>query len=135
MRLMTAMLTDAAQVVAGKLFVLGGAFDTITAREFPALHRSLSLALVAEVGPADRNRQLDLTIRLLDEDGRELGVESKGTFRVGAPAALPAGASSLVPLVANFLGVRFPEPGGYVFVIEHDGDELDRVPFRLRSAA
>ncbi len=133
MRLTTAMLADAAQVSAGKLFVLGGGFDTITAGEFPALHRSLSLALVAEVGPADRNRQLDITIRLLNEDGGELGVESKGTFRVGSPAALPAGASSLVPLVANFLGIRFPDPGGYVFVIEHEGDELARVPFRLRT--
>ncbi|HSG79087.1 MAG TPA: hypothetical protein VLD62_05850, partial [Acidimicrobiia bacterium] len=101
MRLTTAMLADAAQVAGGKLFVMGGAFDTITAREFPALHRSLSLALVAEIGPADRNRELDIMIRLVDEDGKEIGVESKGTFRVGSPATLPAGASSLVPLVAN----------------------------------
>lgn len=135
MRLTTAMLADAAQVAGGKLFVMGGAFDTITAREFPALHRSLSLALVAEIGPADRNRELDIMIRLVDEDGKEIGVESKGTFRVGSPATLPAGASSLVPLVANFIGVRFPEPGGYVFLIEHDGEELARVAFRLQSPA
>lgn len=133
MRLTAAMLADGAQVAAGKLYVMGGAFDTITAKEFPAVHRTLSLALVAEVGPPDRNRELDLVIRLVDEDGHELGVESKGTFRVGAPATLPAGASSLVPLVANFMGIRFPEPGGYVFLIEHDGTELARVPFRVRA--
>jgi hypothetical protein len=134
MRLVAAMLADAAQVTAGKLFVLGGAFDTITARSFPALHRSLSVALVAEIGPGDRNRDLELAIRLLDEDGNELGVESKGKMRVGAPSALPAGATSLVPLVGAFGGIRFPNPGGYVFVIEHDGQELARIPFRVRGA-
>ena len=73
MRFTSAMLCDAAQVSAGKLFVMGGAFDTISSRSFPAVHRSLTLALVAEVGPADRNRDLGLVITLLTEDGEETG--------------------------------------------------------------
>lgn len=134
MRLTVAMLADSAQVAGGKLYVLGGAFDTVHARSFPALVRALSVVLVAEVEPADRNRDLLLAIRLLDEDGAALGVESKGAMRVGAPSSLPAGASSLVPLVASFLGVRFPRPGGYLFVVEHEGAELGRIPFRVREA-
>jgi hypothetical protein len=133
MRLTAAFLADAAQVTAGKLYVLGGAFDTITARTFPAVHRSLAVVLVAEIGPGDRNRDLPIRIELLDEDGGELGIESKGNLRVGAPSALPAGASSLVPLVSAFGSVRFPEPGGYVFRISHEDHELGRIPFRLRS--
>lgn len=134
MRLSSAFLADAAQVTAGKLYVLGGAFDTITARSFPAVHRALSLVLVAEVGPADRNRDLLLVIRLQDEDGRETGVESQGTLRVGAPLDLPPGGLSLVPMVSSFSNVRFAAPGGYVFVVAHEGREMVRVPFRLRSA-
>jgi hypothetical protein len=134
MRFTSAMLADAAQVSAGKLYVLGGAFDTISAKSFPAVHRSLTLALVAEVGPADRNRDLDLTIRLLNEDGGETGVQSEGKLRVGAPSSLPAGAMTLVPMASVFMNVRFPEPGGYVFIVEHEGRELTRVPFRLRQA-
>lgn len=134
MRFSSAMLADAAQVSAGKLNLLGGAFDTITARSFPAVHRSLTVVLVAEVGPADRGRDLNMTVRLLDEDGRPLGVESQGRLRVDAPAELPAGAMSLVPMVSAFANVRFPEPGGYVFVVEHEGREMTRVPFRLRLA-
>jgi hypothetical protein len=134
MRLTAAMLADAAQVSSGKLFVLGGAFDTIRARSFPAVHRSLSVVLVAEVGPGDRNRDLEITIRLYDEDGNDLDVKSQGKLRVGAPAGLPAGASSLIPMVSPFTNVRFPAEGGYVFIVEHEEAELARIPFRVRAA-
>lgn len=133
MRLTAAMLADAAQVTAGKLYVLGGAFDTITARSFPVVYRSLAVVLVAEVGPADRNRDLPLTITLFDEDGGDMGIKSQGNLRVGAPAEVPAGAATVVPLVGAFGNVRFPKPGGYVFVVEHEGQELARIPFRCRT--
>lgn len=134
MKLTATFLADAAQVTAGKLYVLGGAFDTITARSFPAVHRSIAVVLIAEVGPGDRNRDLPIRIQLLDEDGAEIGIESQGNLRVGAPSALPAGASSLVPLVSAFGNVRFPTPGGYVFQISHEDEEMGRIPFRIRKA-
>jgi len=133
MRLTAAMLADAAQVSGGKLFVMGGAFDTIGARTFPLIHRGLTVVLVAEIGPGDRNRDLEIAIRLLDEDGVEMGVESKGSMRVGTPSSLPAGATSLIPLAVPFVGLRFPEAGGYVFIIVHDDHELARIPFRVRE--
>ncbi|MFQ5948619.1 MAG: hypothetical protein ACE5KX_07155 [Acidimicrobiia bacterium] len=132
MRLTSMLLADAAQVTGGKLHMIGGAFDTVNAHTFPAVHASIAVVLVAEVGPQDRNRDLDVTVRLIDEDGNDIGVESRGKLRVGAPSALPAGAMSLVPMVSQFLNVRFPEPKGYAFVAEHDGEELGRVPFRVR---
>ncbi len=49
--LTTAMLADAAQVQGGKLFVLGGGFDTISAQSLPVVHRSLAVALVAVISP------------------------------------------------------------------------------------
>jgi hypothetical protein len=120
-------------VAAGKLYVLGGAFDTITARSFPVVYRSIAVVLVAEVGPADRNRDLALRISLVDEDGADMGVRSEGNLRVGAPSSLPAGASNVVPLVGAFGNVRFPRAGGYVFIVEHEGEELARIPFRVRA--
>jgi hypothetical protein len=133
MRLTSAMLADAAQVTAGKLYVLGGAFDTITARAFPVVYRSLAVVLVAEVGPADRNRDLVIKITLVDEDGADMGVRSEGNLRVGAPSSLPAGASNVVPLVGAFGNVRFPKAGGYVFIVEGEEEELARIPFRVRG--
>ena len=131
MRLTTAMLADAAQVQGGKLFVLGGGFDTISARTLPIVHRSLTLAMVAEVEPDERHRDLEILIRLVDEDGQGLDVEAKGKLRVGAPPNLPPGATSIVPIVSPFHNIEFPEPKGYAFVIDFEEDELARVRFRV----
>jgi hypothetical protein len=125
------MLADAAQVQGGKLFVLGGGFDTIRARSFPAVHRAISLAMVAEIDPDERHRDLEIVISLIDEDGHPLGIEAKGKLRVGAPATLPPGSSSIVPIVSPFANIEFPEPKGYAFVISFEEEELARIRFRV----
>jgi len=125
------MLADAAQVQSGKLFVLGGGFDTISVRQLPATHRSVSLAMVAEVGPDERQQDLELLVQLVDEDGAELGVMAKGKLRVGAPPNLPPGSPSIVPIVSPFHNVTFPEAKGYAFVISMNDTELARVKFRV----
>lgn len=131
MRLTSAMLADAAQVQSGKLFVLGGGFDTITVRSLPAVHRSLTLAMVAEVSPEERQRDLVLGIKLVDEDGAEIGVEAKGKLRVGAPPNLPPGSPSIVPIVSPFHNITFPEAKGYTFLVSVDDTELARIGFRI----
>lgn len=131
MRLTTAMLADAAQVQGGKLFVLGGGFDTISARTVPVVHRSLTLAMVAEVDPDERHRDLEIAISLIDEDGTPMDVEAKGKLRVGAPPNLPPGSASIVPIVSPFYNIRFPEDKGYAFVVRFEDDELSRVRFRV----
>jgi Family of unknown function (DUF6941) len=131
MRLTSAMLADAAQVQSGKLFVLGGGFDTISVRSLPAVHRSLTLAMVAEVEPDERQRDLELVIRLVDEDGTDMGVEAKGRLRVGAPPNLPPGSASIVPIVSPFHNLTFPEAKGYTFVVSLNDKELARIAFRV----
>lgn len=131
MKLTAVMLADAAQVQSGKLFVLGGGFDTISVRSLPATHRNLSLAMVAEVGPEERQRDLELHISLVDEDGTPIGVEAKGMLRVGAPPNLPPGSPSVVPIVSPFHNITFPEAKGYTFVVSLDDTELARIRFRV----
>jgi hypothetical protein len=131
MKLTSAILADAAQVQSGKLYVLGGGFDTISVRQLPATHRTVSLAMVAEVGPDERQQDLELVVDLVDEDGAELGVMAKGKLRVGAPPNLPPGSPSIVPIVSPFHNVTFPEAKGYAFVVSVNGTELARVKFRV----
>ena len=131
MKLTSAMLADAAQVQSGKLYVLGGGFDTISVRQLPATHRSVSLAMVAEVGPDERQQDLELLVQLVDEDGAEIGVVAKGKLRVGAPPNLPPGSPSIVPIVSPFHNITFPEAKGYAFVVTVNGTELARVKFRV----
>jgi hypothetical protein len=131
MKLTSAMLADAAQVQGGKLFVLGGGFDTISVRSLPAVHRTLTLAMVAEVEPDERQRDLELLITLIDEDGTDMGVQAKGRLRVGAPPNLPPGSSSIVPIVSPFHNITFPAAKGYTFVVSLNSNELARIAFRV----
>lgn len=131
MRLTTAMLADAAQVQGGKLYVMGGGFDTISARSLPVVHRNLTLAMVAEIQPDERHRDLEIAISLVDEDGQGLDIEAKGKLRVGAPPNLPPGATSIVPIVSPFHNVRFAEAKGYAFTVSFEEQEIARVRFRV----
>ena len=88
--------------------------------------------MVAEISPDERRRDLTITVELIDEDGKEMGVRAQGRLRVNMPnEALPPGASNAVPLVSPFYNITFPEPKGYSFVIRHEQQELTRVRFRV----
>ena len=130
-RLTTAMLADSAQVQGGKLNILGGGFETIRARAVPVVHRNLNVALILEVGPDERNQDLDIVIDIIDEDGQELGVQARGRLRVPDQPQLPPGATSQVAVVSPFFNVRFPEAKGYTFIIRQGDDELGRLRLRV----
>ncbi len=131
MRLTSAMLADAAHVQGGKLYILGGGFESIRSRTVPAVHRSLTVAMILEVPPQERNRDLELSIALIDEDGQTMAPQATARLRVGAGPQLPPGAPTVVPLVAPFYNVKFPEAKGYAFVISHEGTDLGRLSFRV----
>ena len=63
-------------------------------------------------------------------------VAHMGTLEVSGPYAVDfldlVGATSLIPLVTVFGNIQFPEPGGYVFIVEHEGQELSRIPLRVQ---
>ena len=123
------MLADQAQVHSGKLFVLGGGFDTIRTRKIPAVHKSLSVVLVVEVDPAERDTDLDIEVTLMDEDMAPLGAKATGTLRVGEAPTHRPGQRSVVPLAIPFYDLRFSEEKGYVFRVSHGDQEITRIPF------
>ena len=67
-----ALLADAVQAVRGKLFVLGGGWDTLWVRSFPARHPSMAIGLRLRVPSSWRADVLDLSVDLQDADGAPL---------------------------------------------------------------
>ncbi len=64
-----AFLADAADVASSKLYVMGGAFDTIYVPGFPATHALLAVVLRLLLGPHDlAQHALPKTRALLDRD-------------------------------------------------------------------
>ncbi len=131
-----ALLADYAEVVNGKLYLVGGGWDLRTAGEAPANAR-FAVALGVRIAWEETNIPVELTVALEDDDGAGL-LRADGRLQVGRPPHLPAGASQLSQ-AALILGADLPRFGGYRVVVAArlpNGPERVRtLPFRLVPAA
>lgn len=127
----TAMLADAATVENGKLYVHGGAWSVINARDFPVTHPSMALALVFRVEYTEALEDHPIVIELLDEDDRPVGPRIDGIIHVGHPPRMRPGTPSFVPQAIRFNSLRFERDGGYRFRVAVHDEEVASVPFRV----
>lgn len=130
-----ALLADYAEVVNGKLYLVGGGWDQRAAPEAPAQAR-FAVALGVRFAWEETNIPVELSVALEDDDGAGL-LRVDGRLQVGRPPHLPAGASQLVQ-AALLLQADLPRFGGYRVVVtarRPDGPECVRtLPFRLVQA-
>jgi hypothetical protein len=128
-----AFLADAADVSLGKLFVLGGAFDTVHVPSFPATHPVLAVVLRLLLGPHDLERKHELEILLLDADGRHVA-SARGELSVPKSPDSPAGWKQAVILPLRFFNVPFQQPGHYSIEILIHGQMVKAIPLRVIQA-
>jgi hypothetical protein len=129
-----ALLADSVQAVRGKLFVLGGAWDTLWVAQVPARHPSLAIGLRLRVPVSWKTEAMRLSVELQDEDGASVLPQSlEHTIRLPAnrphrPEATDFG------LVRSFTfnNLRFDHEGAYSFVISVDGEPVSRIRFSVR---
>lgn len=118
MKIPVAFLADEANVSQeGKLNVLG-IFDRITASRFPTVHPRMVFAFRVQAEYADSGRRYPVHVRLVDEDG---GVMFEANGEIQAPRVEPGGFST-ANQVFTLVGVRFPQPGSYKFIV-HVGEQ------------
>jgi hypothetical protein len=127
----TVLLCDYAEERLGKLYVMGGGWDTGLA-DAPL---SIALAIVLHVPWDQTNDPHDLWVRLLTEDGEIVKIEGnpvqlEGKFEAGRPAGVQKGMSFGVALAPRFPLISLPQ-GSYAFVVLIDKKESARVPFRM----
>lgn len=130
-----ALLADSVQAVRGKLFVLGGGWDTLWVARFPARHPSLAIGLRLRVPVSWQSETLRLSVELQDADGgallpRPLSHEIKlPTSTQKQPNATDYG------LIRSFTfnNLRFDREGQYSFVISVDDDSVSRIRFTVRE--
>jgi hypothetical protein len=125
-----AFLADAADVVAGKLYALGGAFDTVYVQGFPASHPTLVVVLRLLLGPLDLDRKHNLEIVLLDADGHQLA-SAKGELQVPKPPDAVAGWKQAVLLPLRFFNIPFHEAGHYSIEMLVNGHMAKSIPLRV----
>jgi len=134
------MLVDAVDEANGKLYVHGGGWSVWWAESVPAVLPRLGIAAVVSVPYTSTNEAHPFSVHLLDEDGGVIPLGEttdgpihriQGEFNVGRPPELPAGDEQPVPIAVNLGGIVLPTVGRYCFVVEVDGVEEARLPFRV----
>lgn len=131
MRIEWMMLADAAQVSNNKLYVLGGGWERLSvASDFPVRQRA-SLALAFSIPWSETNQRHGFTVRIVDEDGKDVHGAINGHFETGRPAGLAPGADQRVQ-VAIDLSMNLEKEGVYVVEATLAEQETSRATFTVR---
>ncbi|HLB77276.1 MAG TPA: hypothetical protein VJO72_09605 [Candidatus Dormibacteraeota bacterium] len=135
MKLQFAFLADFALAHPdGKIYVLGGGFDTIYASVLPARHPHLSLVMNLQFAATETGRTYPIEIHAQDSTGapflQVMTIEANPQRNLQAPTS-PVTFQS----VLNFQGVQLRTAGEHTFTILVDGQELAAVPLRVTKVA
>jgi hypothetical protein len=113
MHIPMALLADEANLSQeGKLNVLG-VFDRIAAAAFPTVHPKMVFVFRVQAEYGDAGRSFPVRVRLMDEDGAVL-FDASGAI---APPAVAPGGFVTANQLFSLVGVQFPRPGIYKFVV------------------
>jgi hypothetical protein len=123
------ILGDAAQVVGGKLYLMGGGWDVLTANGgFPA-RQHCALAAAFRVPWNETNYRHAVEIVIATEDQQELA-KVQMQVEVGRPAGIPPGVDQRSQFAME-LNLEFKAPGTFVIVASIGGEERARTYFRV----
>jgi hypothetical protein len=136
MQIQHIVLADYAEIVNGKLYLMGGGWNTFFAREVPVQMR-IAVAVGVRIEWEETNRPIPVRVYVEDDDGKELA-RIEGTMQVGRPANLPGGSSQLSQMAVN-LSLSAARYGNYrIRALAGEGEfaEESGVSFRVveRSA-
>jgi len=129
----TVLLCDAAQMVGGKLYVLGGGWSRVLA----LAPLNMALAVYLKVPWHEANRAMPLRIDLVTEDGRAVpagegqgGIRLEVQVEVGRPPGLRPGTDLDTAFVIPINGMVL-EPAVYLWNISIDNQRVETITFEV----
>jgi hypothetical protein len=123
------ILADRAEVLSGKLYMMGGGWDAIGS--FGPDQPSQFTAVVAFLVPWNAtNVEHSCQIRLEDADGTAL-LSFSYAIKTGRPPSLPEGATQRL-MVCIPINAAFPRPGMYA-LLARAGEHERRESFHVRA--
>lgn len=130
-----AILCNHAEAVNNLLYIAGGGIDVVFVPPGinPPYPCNLGIGIMATVPWDQTNKQHQIDIRLVSEDGQPVEVpvgndsrqplQARLAFNVGRPAGIGVGDEQHVCLAANLPALPIPAFGKYEFIITVDGDD------------
>lgn len=127
MNIQTAVLCDAATDDNGKLNLLG-AFDTIYARELPAIHPQCAVALRVTFLAGDEGKR-QLKLNFVDADGRTIMPPIEIPVEVVLPDDMHFGTRNFI---INIQQLKFETPGLFSMDLSLDGQPQANIPLLVK---
>ena len=126
-----AVIADYAEIVGGKLYLMGGGWDTTYAAEVPAAVK-VAIAVGARIAWNETDHPMPVHITVEDDDGKVL-VSMDGAVTVGRPSGIVPGSAQLAQMAAN-VTFNAPQFGGYRVMVNAGQGEAaisHALPFRV----
>lgn len=127
MNIQTAVLCDAATDDNGKLNLLG-AFDTIYARELPAIHPQCAVALRVTFLAGDEGKR-QLKLNFVDADGHAIMPPIEIPVEVALPDDMHFGTRNFI---INIQQLKFETPGLFSMDVSLDGQPQASIPLLVK---
>ncbi|MDH3500704.1 MAG: hypothetical protein OEM97_11310, partial [Acidimicrobiia bacterium] len=126
---------DSVQAIAGKLYILGGGWDTLFVGKFPARHPSLGIGIRFRVPWSFQADRFKVAIDLVDEDGKSIFGDRKiaQVIPVRRPEHLPSGSDISVVRAFTFNSLPLARAGGFAFRVLVEDEEVSRLRFWVRE--
>ncbi|MHB8646775.1 MAG: DUF6941 family protein [Thermomicrobiales bacterium] len=130
------VLADAATEAAGKLYIHGAGWDNVLTQTLPTA-LTAAVAVLIRIPWAETNVEHTIGLDIHDADGRSILPKDPGPLRgklnVGRPANIEVGEDQVLPFAIGLNGTAIERIGRYVVVLELDGKEAARAPFRVKQ--
>jgi len=128
-----ALLADAVQAVDGKLYVLGGGWDTLLVGHFPVRHHTLAIGLRLRVPWSSENQKVRFDVGLQDADGVSLLPDDIHHVIEISPRDTGSRQDFGVVRSVTFNNLTFKAAGDYSFVVTLDGEVVHRLRFTVKQ--
>jgi hypothetical protein len=126
---------DHAAAESGKVYASGAYWGTLHFPAFPAVLPSMALVAVVQQPFSAAHADHEFAIALEDADGKEQGLDIRGSFRAAPGLESRYGEPNVIPITVPIHGLPFEGTGDFAFVLKVDGNELARYPIRVMQSA
>jgi hypothetical protein len=126
------MLADSVESINGKLYMMGGGWDTMKVASIDIPHKlSFACGISVPWNATDEDHTLAVTIE--DTDGQQVAPPLSVTFKTGRSPNLERGAATRIPFAVK-AEIKFPAFGAYVLTgrVDDREDGTRRMPFFMR---
>lgn len=124
------ILADHAEVLNGKLYVMGGGWETLTANRPLPFEQPCAIAMAISVPWNETNQQHQIEVEIVDQETGNNLFRYEAEVEVGKPPGMPLGQAQRVQVAAN-LGLRFEKFGPHVVIVKIGGQEDCRTTFNV----